>query len=79
MSLWAIEWRYKNELDSEYNCIIHTNGLPCLYKTREEAREAIKIRYGFIKTRLDLQEEPFNWRMPKAVKVCIANAQHLGK
>lgn len=57
---WAIKWSPG---------IMWDNCLPLLFRTHRECRKRIQSEYGYIKTRKDLREPPFNWRMPTAVKV----------
>lgn len=57
---WAVKWN--GTLQGE------GGNLP-LFRTREECREFIKERYGYIKNRDDLRRPPHNWRMPVAVRV----------
>jgi len=45
--------------------------LPALFRTRRECRDYIKEKYGYIKNREDLREEPHGWRLPRPVKVEI--------
>jgi hypothetical protein len=71
MTIWAAQWRSKNQLDGITKHIINDNRLPALFKTREECRKFIEARYGYIAEREDLQEEPHGWMMPKPVKVKI--------
>jgi len=69
MNRWGIEWHSKNKLDGDKRQIIWSAGKPLFFLTRQEAREWIKLKYGYIKNRPDLQKEPFGWKMPQAVKV----------
>lgn len=46
-------------------------GYPLLFTTRSEARRYICERYGYIKTRPDLQAEPHGWKMPVPVRVAV--------
>jgi hypothetical protein len=71
MNLWAAEWRANNELDGETRRLIYDNLLPKLFPSRQKCREWIKEKYGYIKIRQDLRDEPFGWRLPVAVKVHI--------
>ena len=66
-NLWAAEWRDGKIKHFLYNA----NCLPELFRTRQSCREWIEEKYGYIKTRKDLREEPFGWRLPVAVKVSI--------
>ena len=68
-NLWAGQWYSHNRLDEVRKHILHDNCLPTLFRTRRECREYIKGKYGYIKDRKDLREEPHGWRLPRAVKV----------
>lgn len=50
---WAAKWRSR---DSEHICF--EDRLPVLFRTRAEARAWIEQRYGYIRTRPDLQAAP---------------------
>jgi hypothetical protein len=71
MNLWAAQWHSKNRLNGETKHILCENCLPKLFHTRKEARYYINLKYGYIRDREDLQQEPFGWRLPRAVKVKI--------
>ena len=75
---WAALWHSENALDGVREHLLHENCLPVLFRTRAEARQYIEKRYGYIKTRSDLREEPHCWRMPKPVRVSIAIAELKG-
>lgn len=45
--------------------------LRLLFKTRSECRAHIEQEFGYIRKRADLRGPPFNWRMPKAVRVTV--------
>ena len=64
---WALKWCSKNNADY----IIYDNCLPKFFLTRKEARKYANKKYGYIKTRIDLRQEPHNWRIPRAIKVKI--------
>ena len=69
MILWAAKWRSDNELDGRKEHILYENLLPALFRTRQDCRDFIKQKYGYIAERLDLQEEPHGWMMPVPIKV----------
>lgn len=69
MTLWAGQWYSRNKLDGVRTHFLYENCLPVLFKTRQECREFINSRYGYIKDRKDLREEPHGWRLPRPVKV----------
>ncbi|MFA5386041.1 MAG: hypothetical protein WC364_15530 [Eubacteriales bacterium] len=71
MNLWAAEWRAKNKDGETKHLVYDSRCIPELFRTRQECREWIEEKYGYIKTRKDLREEPFGWRLPVAVKVHI--------
>ena len=66
---WGVEWHSANRLDGERRFFMWEEGKPLLFRTRREARDYIKKRYGYIGERKDLQREPHGWRMPQAVPV----------
>ena len=68
---WALKWRSKNKLDGITEHIIFDKCQLKFFSTRKDARDFANERYGYIKTRKDLREEPFGWRVPRAVKVRI--------
>lgn len=70
---WAVKWRQKNSLDgtTEYFIGRHKN----VFTSRNAARIYIQEKYGYIKTRPDLQQEPHGWKMPIPVKVKIVMSE----
>ena len=76
-SAWAAFWYSKNKFDGINIHIIYCdNRLPALFRTRKECRKYINARYGYIRGRLDLQQEPHGWRLPRAVRVSITPNAH---
>ena len=69
MTLWALEWNSRSNLDGEQSHFMYENLLPKVFKTRREARAWAKEKYGYIKTRPDLRAQPYGWRMPRPVRV----------
>ena len=70
--LWAIEWRGKERhLQHQWD----DSGRHLLFKMRRACRELIESRYGYIKRRPDLRQEPHCWRMPRAIKVQIVKVR----
>ncbi len=72
---WAVEWHSVNRLDGDQR---HLAWMPepgpgafRLFRTRRECRAYIEERYGYIRDRADLQNEPHGWRMPQAVRVAV--------
>ena len=67
---WGVEWYSRNALDgvTRHPVWMEPNR-PALFGTRKEAREWIQEKYGYIRLRRDLREEPHGWRMPRAVRV----------
>ncbi len=61
---WAIWWQSDND-----EHFMWANGNPLLFATRRAAMEYIRPRYGYILTRKDLRAPPYNWRLPKPVRV----------
>jgi hypothetical protein len=68
---WGALWSNKTKLDGleQYLCTINTH--VALFNTRQEARDWIEVEFEYVGNRADLRKEPFNWRMPKPVKVTI--------
>jgi len=71
MTLWAGQWYSQNIRDGVSRHILYDNCLPVLFRTRRQCREYIEEKYGYIKGRKDLREEPHGWRLPTAIKVEI--------
>ncbi len=69
---WAALWRSENRLDGKTEYIICENLSPVLFKTRKKTREFIEERYGYIRERKDLREEPHGWKIPRPVRVKIS-------
>ena len=59
---WTVKW---------HPGIMWHNCDPLLFQTRREARAYIEKQYGYIKTRADLRRDPYNWRLPKAIRVQV--------
>lgn len=76
--MWAIKWHSKNKLDGETIYFVKNGTLPYLFDTRQEARDVIKTKFGYIKDSPDLRREPYEWRMPRAVKVRVTIEEHEG-
>lgn len=70
---WGILWRSDNRLDGRTRRLLYDPkyGLPVLFKTRKEAQTYVEERYGYIRHRKDLHEEPHGWKLPQPVKVNI--------
>ena len=68
---WALKWRSKNKIDGEREFFMWNYQAPYLFATRREAREYRDKRWGYIRERPDLREEPHGWRLPKVVKVSV--------
>ena len=67
---WVIEWQQENKLDGKTVYFIGDGtGLPKRFRTRKEARQYRDEKYGFIKDRPDLQNEPHGWKLPKVRRV----------
>jgi hypothetical protein len=71
MNLWAAQWHSRTRMDGELKHFLYEDGIPVLFKTRREAREYINQRYGYIRDRIDLRQEPHGWRIPTALKVTL--------
>lgn len=69
---WGALWRSCNRLGGPHSHFLWIDAeRPANFRTRAEARAWIKSRYGYIRTRPDLQREPHGWKMPKAVRMTI--------
>lgn len=66
---WGLEWRSRSKLSGARRCIIHSDLMPALFKTRREARDFQKLRYGYIAKRPDLRAEPHGWTVPAVVRI----------
>lgn len=61
---WAIWWQSDG---NEH--FMWADLKPLLFTSRRAAMEYIRPRYGYILTRKDLRAPPYNWRLPKPVRV----------
>jgi hypothetical protein len=71
---WAVRHRSVNALDGDRSWLEGTTLHPCrriVFETREEARDYIRVRHGYIAKRPDLRREPHGMKMPVAVRVRI--------
>lgn len=74
--LWGLEWQSENRRDGLTRHLVNLpNTLPALFRTRREAREYRRKRYGYIQRRRDLQAEPHGWKMPRVVRVAVKVVQ----
>jgi hypothetical protein len=71
---WAVKWISQNRISGRDEHLVFDHGVPVLFPTRSRARQWIRERYGYIKTRPDLRSEPHGWRMPKPVRVVVVEA-----
>jgi len=72
---WAILHHSVNALDGDRSNFAGTTGHPSrtlLFESRDEARKALKARWGYIAQRPDLRREPHGWRMPRVVRVAVS-------
>jgi hypothetical protein len=68
---WSALWRSENKLDGKREHLLFENYFPVMFRTRKQAREYINARYGYIKERKDLQQEPHGWKMPTPVRIKV--------
>ena len=79
---WAVKWRCENRLDGHVDHLEGRYGFldvpghvagynTMVFKTREEARQFIRLQYGYIRERPDLQRGPHGWKMPIPVRVVV--------
>lgn len=69
---WTVLWRSRTRLDGVTEVFMWEGGNPLLFPTRRAARAYIEGKYGYIKSRPDLQAEPHGWRLPLAVRVVVS-------
>lgn len=69
MSLYGLKWVNRGPYASAH--LLFNNGLPLLFKTRDDARAYAAREYGYIKKRPDLRAFPHGWRMPRPVRVTV--------
>ena len=68
---WGVEWHEKNRVDGENRTIMWEDCKPLMFPTRQLARDYIARKYGYIRHRDDLRQEPYGWRMPQAVRIKV--------
>ncbi len=68
---WGLLWYSSNQLNGVDQHLMWHGGKPLFFDTRREARAYHKVKYGYLRTRPDLQREPFGWTVPKVVKVVL--------
>lgn len=68
---WAITW-ISNSVTGKDRHLLWADGRPVFFETKEKAKTFIKQRYGYIKDRKDLRQEPHMWRMPRPVKAILS-------
>ena len=68
---WGILWQSKNRLDGITEHLLIENCYPVLFRTRQEASKYRDEKYGYIRVREDLREEPHGWKLPKVIKLKI--------
>ena len=67
---WGLLWRSRNHVDGYREHLLYEqDGRPLMFQTRREVRQFAQEKYGYIKTRQDLRDEPHGWRMPMPVKL----------
>ena len=69
--MWGVLWRSNNQLDgrTEYLIRDYDDGNLVLFRSCRDTRVWIEAHYGHLRTRPDLQREPFGWKMPIPVRV----------
>lgn len=70
-SAWAGLWYSRNKLDGVTRHLLYFNGVIALFSTRRKAKEFIEQKYGYIRTRKDLRNEPHGWRLPQPIRVSV--------
>lgn len=66
---WGLLWRTTTRLDGLREHLIFEGCAPVMFQTRHEARAYANEKFGYIKTRQDLQREPHCWRVPQPVQL----------
>ena len=66
---WGLLWHSKTRLGGVCEHMIYEDGQPCFFKTRNKARGYAQQKYGYIRSRRDLRQEPHGWRLPRPVKI----------
>lgn len=69
--LWAALWHSTDDDGRVSEHLIHVEGIPALFLSRQAARAWITKNYGYIRDRKDLRHSPHNWRVPKPVRVQV--------
>lgn len=70
-SAWAGLWYSRNKLDGVTRHLLYFNGVIALFSTQRKAKEFIERKYGYIRTRKDLRNEPHGWRLPQPIRVSV--------
>lgn len=71
MRKWAVIFQSENALDGFREHIVCEGCLPMLFLTRFEARKYRERKYGYIRKRPDLRNEPHGWKWPRIERVEI--------
>lgn len=71
-SAWGVTWQDALQGCAGFRHPPYLAGCnTCLFATKAEARAHIREHWGYIATRPDLRGPPFNWRVPKPVRVNV--------
>lgn len=73
---WAVFWRSGDGKERGDRHFMWNYATTLTFNTRREARAYIEEQYGYIRTRPDLRQEPFRWRLPEAVRVDVILRKH---
>lgn len=69
---WGAEWYSRNRLEGVSRYLLWKGpNEPAIFATRSDARAWVAERYGYIRHRPDLREEPHGWRVPRAIRVVV--------
>ncbi len=71
MVLWSVEFRSRTKLDGLTKYLIRESGVPVLFRSRAQACRFVDAKYGYLRGRDDLRNEPFGWMLPRPVRVTI--------
>ena len=72
---WAVLWRSECRLDGKVERLVGSPWFPlktALFASRAKAREYAQRKFGYIKNRKDLRQEPHGWKIPKVIQVEVS-------
>ena len=72
--IWGALWWSRGGIDGDREHLMYEHCKPVMFRTRQQCRDWINEKYGYMKTRKDLRIYPHGWRLPKPVKLSITLA-----